>query len=290
MTSPICAAPAFEPLSQTRAALGESPVWSVAQGAWWWVDTEGRHLLCTAPDGATQTWPTPETPGFVQVSGARVLVGMETGIFDFDPGTARFRLRAPLETPGMRYNDACTDAAGRIWAGTMDLENLRENGALYLFDPATDRLLPRLDGFRTINGLAHDAGRGRIFFSDSHPSVQTVWTCDLDPAGNLGPRRVFARFDALAGRPDGAAFDSAHHYWIAGVGGATLYRFDPEGGIAARHRVPVAAPTKPAFGPGGVLALTSRAAAPGAPEDAPDGRLLVACGPWYDTDTEKGQA
>ena len=238
--------PPFAPLTSARARLGESPVWSPLHGAYWWVDIIGRTLFRTAPDGTTQGWATPEHPGFVQCIGPEVFVGMESGIFAFAPATGLFALRAPLPTGGMRFNDACTDPQGRIWAGTMDLENRRDNGVLYLFDPAAGSLAPQLDGFRTVNGLTWDTARARLFLSDSHPSVQTVWTCGIGPDGQ---------------------------YWIAGVGGATLYRFAPDGALAGSHAVPVASPTKPAFGPDGAIVLTSFA------DDALGGRLLLSSGP-----------
>ncbi|MBL4813423.1 MAG: SMP-30/gluconolactonase/LRE family protein [Rhodobacteraceae bacterium] len=253
MTGEHAAAAPFVPLSDFRAKLGESPVWSAKHNAIWWVDIAGRKLLRTDLSGVSQTWPTPEIPGFVQVIGGDVLVGMQSGIFQFTPSTATFEKHVSLPAHGQRFNDACTDAQGRIWAGTMDLENKRPNGTLYLYDPAQRTLEPQFVGFRTINGLAWDAANNRLFFSDSHPSVQTVWTSHPESSAN---KTVFARFDGLAGRPDGATLDTGGRYWIAGVGGAVLYRFAPDGQTFAQYSVPVASPTKPAF-IGRAMVLTS---------------------------------
>lgn len=237
----------FVPLTETRAQLGESPVWSHAHNAIWWVDIIGRKLLCTELTGATQIWPTPEIPGFVQCLGEEVLVGMQSGIFRFDPTTAQFEKRVTLLAPNQRFNDACTDTQGRIWAGTMDIDNQQANGTLYLFDPTYRTLVSKFEGFRTINGLAWDLANGRLFLSDSHHDVQTVWTCKVDLNGRVSERTVFARFDDLDGRPDGAALDAEGRYWIAGVGGGALYRFAPNGASVTKYDVPVKSPTKPAF-------------------------------------------
>lgn len=237
----------FVPLANVRAQLGESPVWSHVHNAVWWIDINGRKLLRTELTGATQEWPTPEIPGFVQCLGRDVLVGMQSGIFQFNPSTAQFEKRVTLLAPNQRFNDACTDAQGRIWAGTMDIDNQRANGTLYLFDPTYRTLLSKAEGFRTINGLAWDETGGRLFFSDSHPDVQTVWTCKVAPNGQMSERAVFARFNNLDGRPDGAALDAEGHYWIAGVGGGALYRFAPNGMAVTKYHVPVQSPTKPAL-------------------------------------------
>ncbi len=237
----------FEPLSDVRATLGESPVWSPVHAAVWWVDITGRRLIRTGLDGASTVWPTPEVPGFVQCVEDAVFVGMQSGIFRFDLETGAFDRTASIEATSQRFNDACTDSRGRIWAGTMDLENSRDDGVLYLFDPVAGTLVPKAVGFRTINGLAWDERRRRLFLSDSHPEVQTVWTAPLGPEDALGTRSEFARFHDRIGRPDGAALDLSGHYWIAGVGGGTVYRFAPDGELAQTFEVPVRSPTKPAF-------------------------------------------
>lgn len=264
----------FTPLSDARARLGESPVWSARHKAVWWVDILGRKLLRTTLQGSTQQWNTPEIPGFVQCPGNAVVVGMQSGIFRFDVSSHKFEKIVALDARGQRFNDACTDVQGRIWAGTMDLDNQRDNGVLYLFDPVRRTLSPKLDGFRTVNGLAWDEARNCLFVSDSHPSVQTVWTCRFGREGQAEERTVFARFDDLDGRPDGAMLDRRGHYWIAGVGGGALYRFSPEGTDVAHYQVPLKSPTKPALidTPEPAMVLTSLE------DDLDGGRLAI----WLD--------
>lgn len=264
----------FAPLSHVCALLGESPVWSSAHQAIWWVDITGQTLIRTTLAGVSVCWETPEIPGFVQCVGGNVYVGMQSGIYEFFAVTSQFEKVAQLDIQGQRFNDACTDHNGRIWAGTMDIDNKRDTGVLYLFDPESQSLVPKLDGFRTVNGLAWDAANSRLFVSDSHPSVQAVWTCHVDPNGRIEDRRVFARFHDLEGRPDGAALDRAGDYWIAGVGGGRLFRFSTNGTLIACYRVPPASPTKPAFTDGldPSMVLTSFQ------DESDGGRLMI----WHD--------
>ena len=239
-------AAAIEPISETRAMLGESPAWSARQNAVWWVDIDGRRLHRTEIGGDTQSFETPEFPGFVQPVGDAVFVGMQSGVFRFDPGPRNFALIAPVPQDGQRFNDACLDARGRIWAGTMCLQNKRSVGVLYRFTPETGALEPVDFGFRTVNGLAWDAGQSRLFVSDSNPAVQRVWTCTVQGDGAPGPRRDFADFRPLPGRPDGAMVDGSGAYWIAGIDGGEIYRFAPDGTLTGRFTVPMRKPTKPA--------------------------------------------
>ena len=91
----------------------------------------------------------------------------------------------------------------------------------------------------------------RLFVSDSHPSVRSIWTMTPPAEGAVRvglPRALFAHLGDVPGRPDGAAFDDEDGYWIAGVGGGELYRFAPDGRLSRRIRTPVESPTKLAFG------------------------------------------
>ncbi len=234
----------FQPLTQYSAELGESPSWSAVDQAIWWVDIVGNKLVKTKINGATQIWETPEIPGFVQYVGNQIYVGMQTGIFRFAETSARFEKVVAITAKHQRFNDACTDSEGRIWAGTMDVNNQNDDGVLYLFDTATETLTEMMSGFRTINGLAVDVSRNRLFLSDSHPFVQTVWTSRIKADGTLADREVFARFNGLEGRPDGAWLDPQGEYWIAAVGGGAIFRFSPEGEKIGWYPVPVKAPTK----------------------------------------------
>lgn len=258
------------PLSDQVALLGESPVYSPFDNAVWWVDIEGRKLLRTGLSGATTSWTTPEIPGFVQIArDGRAVVGMERGIYGFDPKSGVFTLILPCPQSGTRFNDCCTDQSGTLWAGTMDLANTLPVGVLYRIGPDGPPEAV-MDGFITINGLAVDDTRGRLYVSDSHPSVQTVWVCDLVD-GRPVNRRVLASFHDLPGRPDGALLDRDGGYWIAAIGGGQLASFAPDGTPGPVLPLPFASPTKPAFaGPdGALLVVTSRA------DDRHDGRLAA---------------
>lgn len=256
----------FALATETRARLGESPVWDAGRGCLWWVDVEGRSLLKTgAHTGDTTAWPTPEMPGFVVLTSAGVpALGMETGIFVFFESDARFERIVELGKPNVRFNDATVDASGRLWACTMDMANRAPAGVLYSVS-ADRRLVAHLGGIRTPNGLAHDPARNRLYLSDSHPDVQAVWMFDCDIVeGRLSGRGVFAAFEKLKGRPDGAALDSEGRYWIAGVDGGVLHVFEAGGAHAAEHRTPFRSPTKPAFGGPDLACLyvTSKAGSP----------------------------
>jgi sugar lactone lactonase YvrE len=237
----------FKPLSDRGADLGESPVWSPQENCVWWVDIDGCRLLRTdVTDGKTQEWAAPEPVGCIVLKPDGTLVaGLATGLFVFDRATGNFhKACAPETREDVRFNDSAIDPAGRIWAGTMHRENAHAAGAIFCIEPDFSHRRV-FDGLWTSNGLAFDVRLDRMYFSDSHPSVQTIWVCDYDIATGVPTnRRVFATTHHLAGRPDGAFVDADSSYWIAGIGGAQLLQFSPDGTLMEIIAVPVQHPTK----------------------------------------------
>jgi len=238
---------AFEIFSDRWGFLGESPVWSEDGKCLWWVDTEGCRLLRTdAASGGTKVWDAPEAVGCIAMRpDGMLLAGLASGIFLFDPASGRFDPACSPESRGdVRFNDGALDPAGRFWASTMHLDLTEPAGAIFCIEAdLTHRRL--FDGLWTPNGLAFDPVRNRMYFSDSHPTVQTIWVCDYDLAtGTPSNRRIFATTHAFAGRPDGAFIDEDGIYWIAGVGGSQLLRFAPSGEPLTPVELPTTHPTK----------------------------------------------
>lgn len=259
-TAPLPDRLEFVRFSDAHAGLGESPVWD--GDAVWWVDCTGKSLFRTrASSGATERWATPEHPGFaVRCDGGGIAVGMESGIFAFDARTATFRRLIAIDRPGCRFNDAAVAPDGTLWAGIQALDATVGAGDLYRIAPGGAFHL-FASGLTFPNGLAFDSGRGRMYFSDSHPASQTVWQTDWPHrADNDAPRAVFADFAAQTGRPDGAALDSDGNYWIAAVDGGALLVFSPDGSALRRYPMPFQNPTKLAFGGSGgrLIAVTSK--------------------------------
>jgi len=268
---------AFSPYSDRWGHLGESPVFDPNGMCLWWADTEGCQILRTAlTSGATTTFKAPEAVGCIGMwSGGKLLAGLASGMFLFDPDSGTFDLACSPETrQDVRFNDGALDPAGRFFAGTMHRDITEPAGAIFCVerDLSHRRLF---EGLWTPNGLAFDPVRARMYFSDSHPSVRTIWVCDYDVlTGTPSNRRVFATTHAVEGRPDGAFVDAEGIYWIAGVGGSQILRFTPGGEMLAPITVPISHPTKLLMVDGSLYLTSRRTARP--EEEHPSGHLLRA--------------
>ena len=248
--------PAFDALDAPRTRVGESPLWSVAEQALWWVDIEGLTTYRHDPaSGRTQRWPTAERPACIALHAEGGLIaGMESAVFRLRPqpdGTLVGKEIAPARHPrdGMRFNDGRCDRRGRFWLSSMvrDMALAAPDGSLYRVD-ARGLSAPLVPGLVTGNGLAFSPAGDVLYLSDSHPSVQRVWAFDLADDGTPGNRREFIDMNAHPGRPDGAAVDTDGAYWICANDAGLVHRFTPDGRLDRSIEVPVAKPAMCAFG------------------------------------------
>jgi len=245
-----------------RDGVGESPVWSAAQQALYWVDIPGRKLQrWSAADGA-RSWTTEEMPCCIaQRPQGGWLCAMESGVFTLD--TAGNQLKAQRVASvrhardGMRFNDGRCDRQGRLRAGTMlmDMAQGQAVGVLYGLE-ADGSLRTLVDGLIVPNGLGFSPDGRTMYLSDSHPSVQAIWAFDYDTAtGTPSNRRLFVDMKPLPGRPDGAAVDADGCYWICGNDAGQVHRFTPQGKLDRSLQVPVKKPAMCAFGGAGLDTL-----------------------------------
>lgn len=257
--------PKAELVVDARNAVGESPVWHMAEQALYWVDipagTLNRWTLATQK---SSTWQAPEMLACVAPTATgHWIAGAESGVFELTPkddGTMGFQTLATARhaLPDMRFNDGRCDRQGRFLAGTMlnKMPSSPQSGCVYSYQQYSSsnareigQLVRLLDGFCTPNGLAFSPDGRTMYLSDSHPSVQLIWAFDYDTAGGTpSNRRVFVDMNPLPGRPDGAAVDADGCYWICGNDAGLVHRFTPTGKLDRSLVVPVKKPAMCAFG------------------------------------------
>jgi len=239
-----------------RAANGECPTWSAAEGVLYWCDTYGQLLHRFDPrTGTDEAWTMPAATGsFALGSGDRMLIALRTGIFRFDRRTAALASFAPTPLDAHRFfwNDGKTDPAGRFWVGPAYLPLDRrgegpKTAPLHRIAPGGEQLA-KTAPVRISNGLAWSPDGRTMYHADT--MAQEVYAYDVLDAqsGALGERRVFARVQTPGGGPDGAATDTDGCYWTAVYGAGKVVRFTPDGRIEREVPLPVPNVTMIAFG------------------------------------------
>ena len=252
----------------SNCLLGEGPIWRESDAAVWFVDIKGRriHRYETAA-GVGRSWRAPAEPGFIVPSeDGGWIVGLKTGLHRFEPEDGQFEFLATVEDPslGNRLNDACVDASGRLWFGSMDDGEAALTGALYRLDASGPCRVD--DGYCITNGPAVSPDGRTLYHTDTLRKV--LYAFDLDVDGVVANRRVFATVEAGAGYPDGPTVDADGCVWTGLFEGWGARRYSPDGELMEFVRFPCANVTKLAFGGADLRTVYATTAAVGLTPEA----------------------
>ena len=246
--------PSVSIVSRSRSGVGESPVWSVAESALYWVDITGRALRRLDPrTGDEREWSMPE---IITSVGLRhdggLIVGLRKRVCLYRPG-GDLETLATIEAdrPENRLNEGAVAPDGSFWVGTM-YDNIAPDGserpieahtgALWRVAPdgAVDRLTPNDLGIANLMAWSGDR------FVTADTLADALYSHDAGGVP-LAPRRPFAR-QAGDGLPDGGTADEEGAVWNARFGGGCLLRLDDAGAVRRRVALPATNPTSCAFG------------------------------------------
>ena len=233
--------------------LGETPVWSVAEQALYWVNYEDPPLLRRwhPASGAVKSWPMPERiGGFVLRASGGPVVTLASGVYDLDPdsGALSPRARSPFG-PEVQLHESGCDHDGRLWIGGHDSRRSDDNpfpkgGGLCRLDG--DQLTVVVPDITISNALGFSPDGNRIYFTDS--LTRSILMAEIDrKTGDLSNIRDFIKLGD-GEFIDGATVDAEGYYWGALVTMGELRRYGPDGALDRIVPLPFSNPTKPVFG------------------------------------------
>ena len=238
------------PISDTRAILGEGPVWHA--GKLFWVDIEGCKVFVHDPDTTTdRVIELPSRVGCVWpcADGDRLVCGLQAGIAFLDLASGQLEpINDPeADQPRTRFNDGKCDPLGRFWAGTMDMKETGPLGSLYMLD-ARRQLTRQWSDITVANGLAWDPDGMTFYYIDSPTREVAAFDYDAD-SGTISNRRPIITIPDGEGFPDGMTIDAEGKLWIALWQGWGVVRYDPKSGERlGKIDLPVEKVTSCAFG------------------------------------------
>lgn len=235
----------------TGCALGEGPLWDAARACLWFVDIKQQSLWRYDPARHDcQPFAAPGQIGWVlPATGDQLLAGLQDGLWRFDVAYARWHKLShiPGEQATNRLNDACVDAAGGAWFGSMDDGEAAASGRFYrYFRGEVAPVGP--DGICITNGPAINAAGTRVYFTDT--LARRILQADIGADGAVSPATLFADTarDFPDAYPDGPVCDAEGCVWTGLWNGWGVARYAPDGQLLGKVTLPVANVTKMAFG------------------------------------------
>jgi sugar lactone lactonase YvrE len=251
-----------ELLLDAKAILGEGPAWDEKTRTLYWVDILAKRVHAWK-DGRDDSLQLDEFVGCVAPRRTGGLVAaLQASFVTLDWNVVRSGTPKPPagyhpapqsilarvdEPASNRFNDGKCDSAGRLLAGTMDMNEKDASGALYSLTAGQS---PRklLDGVRISNGLAWSPDYKIFYFIDTPTRQVRAFDYDLD-MGNISNPRVVVEVPAEMGWPDGMTSDMDGRLWIALWGGSRVSKWNPlTGQKEAEIAVPAPHVTSCVFG------------------------------------------
>lgn len=218
-----------------RCRVGEGPVWHPTEKRLYWIDIlMGRMFWYDPATGEhRQSYQGSIMGGFTVQRDGSLLLFMEKGaVAVLRHGAVEYIIE---ELPGegeSRFNDVIADPAGRVFCGTMPMDEKRflageRLGTLYRLD--TDgSVTPLLRGLGLPNGMGFTPDHKGFYFTDSVD--RSIYLFDYDQStGAIANRRVFVETPKDQGSPDGMTVDSEGYVWSARASGSALFRYAPDG-------------------------------------------------------------
>ena len=240
----------IEVIANDRNLTGESPLWSVNEGALYWLDSRiPRIYRVHIASGKRSDWGCPSKVNAMGLMRGGLVCSTKDGIYYLNTSTGAYEkgFDPEADDPHSRSNDGKVDRAGRFWFTSMEDDGKTPTGKLYRLDP--DRTVATVDaGYGVPNGLGWSPDERLMYFGDTRAS--TIYVFDFDrTSGTVRNKRPYVQTSAESdGRPDGLCVDSKGYVWSARVGAGAVARFAPDGKLDRRIEVPVSRPTSVMLG------------------------------------------
>ena len=192
----------------------------------------------------------------VHAEGGLVVSGKNVSLKRFGETESILLLDRDPDNGNVGYNDLTTDAAGRIYVGSLGSSPVFDDGLeprsgnLYVIDlDGRSRIVA--EDVQLTNGLGFSPSRRVLYHSDSRRGQ--IYRYEVARNGDLKPREVFHEFEN--GAPDGLAVAEDGSVWVANAGAGGVAVIDPDGIQRAFISIPVPMCTSVCFGGSGLRTL-----------------------------------
>ena len=250
----------IETVADFACGCGERPTWHPETRTLYFTDVDNPALYAfEATTGhASKVYSGKDIVGGMTLhQDGRLLLFMSRGairLWSPEDGEMETLLEGLEGEEESRFNDVIADPKGRVFGGTMPVDD--RPGRLYRWDPdGSIRVILEEAGLP--NGMGFSPDLSTFYFTDTQARTIDAFRYDQD-SGKLSERRTLVKLKDEPGNPDGLAVDAQGNLWSAHYGGHRLVRYSPQGEELSRIDLPmVENPTCPLIVENGTLYLTS---------------------------------
>jgi sugar lactone lactonase YvrE len=240
----------IETVTNQLCVLGEGPVWDAARNEIIWVDIiEGAIHQYSFDNESLKTFSVGDLIGCVAICANGDLVFASKsgiGLLNRNTGTKKILYHPETHLPNNRFNDGKCDVAGRLWAGTMAIDETIGAGSVYVND--LQKPDKKINNTTISNGIAWNADNTILYFIDT-PTFEVVSYQFNKITSDISDRKVVIQIPQEDGHPDGMTIDTEGMLWIAHWDGWQITRWDPGSGEKLYHiKLPVSRVTSCTFG------------------------------------------
>ncbi|MCC6578893.1 MAG: SMP-30/gluconolactonase/LRE family protein [Phycisphaeraceae bacterium] len=228
---------------------GEGPTWDRRNCRLLWNDLTGRKLFDYHPatDQRRVLATDIDAAGIALHHDGRLVIAGRKGMFLWNAEGQRETMVGPVNGEPIPFNDMIADAKGRLYAGSVYwkpgqpktgfLHRVDLDGSIHVID----------DDVLIANGLGFSLDQRTLYFADS--AARIIYAYDVNPdTGDISRRRVFTRLPSDEGLPDGLTVDAMGFVWCAQWYGSQVVRYDPDGKVERRIKLPATQISSVAFG------------------------------------------
>jgi gluconolactonase len=174
----------------------------------------------------------------LHANGGLIVGGRDIACVSLADGATRTLLPLDAIPSATGFNDLTTDAAGRIYVGSLAFKVFGgeepKPGHLHVIDlDGTMRTLS--DGVMLTNGLGFSPDGRKLYHNDARAGIVRVY--DVNADGSVGAWKTFASL-APGGVPDGLKVATDGSVWVADAHGGRVAVYEASG----KHRQDIAIP------------------------------------------------
>jgi sugar lactone lactonase YvrE len=236
---------------EIKAKLGEGAFWNHRTQEFYWIDIEAKSLHIYNPKTkSNKSFPTPSRIGtVVPKNSTEAVVALEDGVYLMNTESGDISLLSDIENDKTqnRFNDGKCDPSGRLWVGSMALDQKKYSGSLYMIDESGKTEL-KIDRVTISNGIVWTSNHKTMYYIDTPTAKIRAFDFD-NKTGNISNERVAVEVNDSLGFPDGMAIDEEDMLWVGMWNGNAVVRFNPNTGeVISKIEVPAHNVTSCAFG------------------------------------------